>query len=167
MHLHRVRRPFLVDFTWLAEGIRIKGQWFPILKMRWVEGLTLNQFLEEYIEHRAALNQLAALWLKLGRELRDARGELARKARAVGLEVLEDVYLASLLYPAFWLVKQRNRRLLDGLEGEQLERRVAADIAGTADSRIGWVLRRVEELLRLRLPFGVRGLLTLQRGAGR
>src|ERR1700722_13678779 len=24
-HLHRARRPFLVDFTWLEQGIRIKG----------------------------------------------------------------------------------------------------------------------------------------------
>jgi pimeloyl-ACP methyl ester carboxylesterase len=71
-HLRRVRRPFLVDFTWLVEGIRIKGQWFPLLKMRWVEGFTLNQFLDEYADHHAAVNQLAGLWLKLARELREA-----------------------------------------------------------------------------------------------
>lgn len=97
----------------------------------------------------------------LGHERRYGRGELARKARASGLEVLEDVHLASLVYPAFWLVKQRNRRRYDDLEGEQLERRVAADIAGTSDSRIGRALRRVEEGLHLRLPFGVRDLVVL------
>jgi pimeloyl-ACP methyl ester carboxylesterase len=71
-HLRRVRRPFLVDFTWLEQGVRVRGEWFPVLKMRWVEGLTLNQFVEEYLGHGTALNQLASLWLKLARELRDA-----------------------------------------------------------------------------------------------
>src|SRR5271167_3941711 len=45
----------------------------------------------------------------LGHERRYGRGELAGKARSAGLEVLVDVHLGSLLYPPFWLVKQRNR----------------------------------------------------------
>src|SRR5262249_33877048 len=62
----------------------------------------------------------------LGHERRYARGELAAKARSSGLEVLEEVYLGSVLYPAFWLVKRRNRRRYGDLRGEALERRVAA-----------------------------------------
>lgn len=99
----------------------------------------------------------------LGHERRYARGELAGKAREAGLAVVEDRHLASLLYPAFWLVKQRNRRRFGHLEGEQLERRVAADIAGTSDSRVGRMLWRVEERLGLRLPFGIRNLVVVQR----
>lgn len=100
----------------------------------------------------------------LGHERRYARGELAGKAREVGLEVVGDRYLASLLYPPFWLVKQRNRRRYGHLEGAQLEQRVAADIAGTSDSGVGRMLWRVEEGLRLRLPFGIRNLVTVRRG---
>ncbi len=36
---------------------------------------------------------------------------------------------------AFWLVKQRNRRVHGGLHGDALERQVASDIARTHDSR--------------------------------
>jgi SAM-dependent methyltransferase len=45
----------------------------------------------------------------VGHERRYARHELAVKGRAAGLEIIEDSYIAALLYPAFWLVKQHNR----------------------------------------------------------
>jgi hypothetical protein len=80
--------------------------------------------------------------------------------------VLESRYLGSLLYPAFWLVKQRNRRRYDHLRGVALERRVAADIARTRDSRVGRLACRLEEaLLRygVRLPLGIRELLVVRR----
>ncbi len=44
-HLRGARLPFTVDFDFLQQGIRVHGQWFPVLKMQWVEGLTLNQFV--------------------------------------------------------------------------------------------------------------------------
>jgi SAM-dependent methyltransferase len=101
----------------------------------------------------------------LGHERRYERGELAGKAVEAGLEVIDDGYIASLLYPAFWLVKQRNRRRYGHLEGEALVQRVALDIANTRDSRVGRTLQRVEEGLRLRLPFGIRNVVALRRGA--
>jgi len=99
----------------------------------------------------------------LGHERRYGRGELAGKARGVGLDVIEDRYIASLLYPVFWLVKKRNRLRYGRLEGAALEQRVARDIAGTRDSRIGHALRRLEETLRVRLPFGIRNLVVLHK----
>jgi ubiquinone/menaquinone biosynthesis C-methylase UbiE len=103
----------------------------------------------------------------LGHERRYARHELSRKASAAGLEIVEDTYIASLLYPPFWLVKQRNRRRYAHLEGEALEQRVARDIASTSDSRIGRLLRRVEERVGLRLPFGIRNLIVARGTANR
>ena len=77
----------------------------------------------------------------LGHERRYGRGELADKARAAGLEVLEDAHLGALLYPAFWAVKKRNRRRYDHLRGAALEERVAQDIATTQNSPLGaWVM---------------------------
>jgi SAM-dependent methyltransferase len=101
----------------------------------------------------------------LGHERRYGRGELATKARAVGFEVLLDTHLGSVLYPPFWLVKKRNRRL-QPLAGEQLRARVAHDIAGTSDSRAGRVACALERrMLRagVRAPFGIRGLTVLRR----
>src|SRR5262245_57941271 len=36
-HLHQRGRRFTVEFRYLAEGVRVRGAWFPVLKMRWVE----------------------------------------------------------------------------------------------------------------------------------
>jgi len=36
-----------VDFEFLKQGILVGGKWYPILKMQWVDGVTLNQFLED------------------------------------------------------------------------------------------------------------------------
>jgi SAM-dependent methyltransferase len=102
----------------------------------------------------------------LGHERRYGRQELAEKAVSAGFEVLEDAYLGSLIYPAFWLVKQRNRRRFGRLDGAQLEHRVAADIAGTQDSHLGRLTCELERLLLdrgLRIPVGIRNIVTLRR----
>jgi SAM-dependent methyltransferase len=102
----------------------------------------------------------------LGHERRYARGELARKADGAGLEVLEDIHLGAPLYPAFWAVKQRNRRRHRDLEGEALAAKVREDIGRTTDSALGRLACRVEERLLARgvkLPFGIRGLTVLAR----
>ena len=101
----------------------------------------------------------------LGHERRYGPGELARKARSVGLKVLQDIYLGSLLYPPFWLVKQRNRRRFKDLTDDALQRRVAGDISHTKSSRAGWLACRIEDwLLRggICLPFGIRTLAVLR-----
>jgi hypothetical protein len=102
----------------------------------------------------------------LGHERRYARGELARKAHAAGLEVIEDIHLGAPLYPAFWAVKQRNRRRYGHLQGEPLEAKVRDDMARTRDSVLGRSACHLEErllALGVRLPFGIRGLTVLKR----
>jgi SAM-dependent methyltransferase len=102
----------------------------------------------------------------LGHERRYGRRELADKCIDAGLEVTEDTHIASLLYPAFWLVKQRNRRAKGALRGDALERQVAGDIARTHDSRAGEVTWRAERALAragVRLPFGIRSLVVARR----
>lgn len=102
----------------------------------------------------------------LGHERRYGRGELADKARRAGLEVIDDAYLGSILFPAFWLVKQRNRRRYGHLEGQALQARVASDIAGTRDTPVGHLACRLERTLLnrgVRLPFGIRGLTVVRR----
>jgi len=102
----------------------------------------------------------------LGHERRYGRGELADKARRAGLEVIDDAYLGSILFPAFWLVKQRNRRRYGHLEGQALQARVASDIAGTRDTPLGHLACRLERTLLnrgVRLPFGIRGLTVVRR----
>ncbi len=100
----------------------------------------------------------------LGHERRYGRGELAAKARAAGLEVLSDAHLGALLYPAFWAVKKRNRRL--ALGEEEVRARVANDIDTTEGSRVGALACAAERRLLhagVRLPFGIRGYTVVRK----
>jgi SAM-dependent methyltransferase len=104
----------------------------------------------------------------LGHERRYKRGELASKCAAAGFEVVADRFLASLLYPPFWLVKRRNRILHGELRGDALAARVSADIAKTHSSRLGELLWKLEARAQksgLTLPFGIRSLVIARRTA--
>jgi hypothetical protein len=72
LHLQRARLPFTIDFQYLHEGISIRGLWFPVVKMRWIEGQPLNAFVGAHLDRPALLNTLAQLWVRMARELRDA-----------------------------------------------------------------------------------------------
>jgi hypothetical protein len=63
---------FTVGFTFLGEGIKVRGRWLPALKMEWVEGLLLNQFVRENAGSPAALLGLLRSWVKLCQKLRAA-----------------------------------------------------------------------------------------------
>ncbi|MEM3486401.1 MAG: hypothetical protein QXI12_12365, partial [Candidatus Methanomethyliaceae archaeon] len=40
---------FIVPTDCLLQGIRVKGQWFPVIKMQWVTGKPLNIFIDQHI----------------------------------------------------------------------------------------------------------------------
>ncbi len=71
-HLVHHQRAFMVDFRYLEQGIRVQGQWYPVLKMRWVEGFRLNEFVAEHLDRGSLLERLAQMWVKLAQELREA-----------------------------------------------------------------------------------------------
>jgi hypothetical protein len=72
-HLRAAQLPFTVDFRYLDQGIRIQGRWFPALKMEWVEGFTLNEFVRANLDKPATLEALLQLWVRMARRLREAK----------------------------------------------------------------------------------------------
>jgi WD40 repeat protein len=78
-HLRQAEFPFAVEFRYLEEGVRVRGKWYPALKMQWVEGQTLNEFVGANCDKPAVLDALAQMWVKLARRLREggiAHGDL-------------------------------------------------------------------------------------------
>lgn len=71
-HLRQSRLPFAVGFEFLPTGMRVRGQGYPLLKMEWVEGLTLNEFVRQYADKPEQLKALLGLWVKLSKRLREA-----------------------------------------------------------------------------------------------
>ena len=61
-HLQQGSPPFMVQFQYLPEGIRIGGQWYPIVKMDWVEGFTVNEFVRQHADKPLVMYRLAKMW---------------------------------------------------------------------------------------------------------
>jgi hypothetical protein len=71
-HLRQTKLPFTVDFQYLPQGIRVGVRWYPILKMHWVDGLLLNEFVRGNLDKPAVLDALGQIWLRMAKRLREA-----------------------------------------------------------------------------------------------
>jgi formylglycine-generating enzyme required for sulfatase activity/WD40 repeat protein len=71
-HLVQAKLPFTVDFTYLEKGMRIRGEYYPVLKMQWVEGFLLNEFVRDNLDKPARLDALGQIWLRMAKRLHEA-----------------------------------------------------------------------------------------------
>ena len=152
-----------------------------------VDAVVSANTLEHVTDHERALEEVrrvlvpggrAALVVPAGPELYDAydahlghvrryaRGEMAGVARRAGLTVIDDGFLGTLVYPAFWAVKRYHRHRGRSLDTAGARARVERDIGATQGSRAGHWLCAVERRLArrgVRLPRGIRGITVVQR----
>lgn len=61
-----------VGFHFIDEGVRVNTSWFPILKMQWVDGLTLDRYVMSKLDDSVALNSLAEKFMHLCLDLQRA-----------------------------------------------------------------------------------------------
>ncbi|MBY0526974.1 MAG: hypothetical protein K2R98_26510 [Gemmataceae bacterium] len=71
-YLAQVQLPFMVEFKFLEQGIKVRGQWYPVLRMDWVEGFALNEFVKDHVSEPQVLGTLCQIWVKLAARLREA-----------------------------------------------------------------------------------------------
>ncbi len=62
--------PYLVDFEYVSHGIRVKTDWYPILKMDWVEGIAFDQYLRKHVGNRANIERLRSQFAKVVADLK-------------------------------------------------------------------------------------------------
>jgi hypothetical protein len=74
-HISGRQMPFLVGFSYLDQGIRVDGHWFPIVKMEWAGGELLSQYVGSNVDQPAVLRRLANEWRGVVGSLR--RGSMA------------------------------------------------------------------------------------------
>jgi len=72
-HLRKVRLPYDVNFQFLKQGIQIRSNWFPIVKMQWAKGDLLHSHIEKHLGYPAVLAALRAKWVILVRHLEAAQ----------------------------------------------------------------------------------------------
>lgn len=71
--------PYTVDFEYLHNGINLDGAWYPILKMQWVAGTSINDYVERHLKDAARLEQLRKDFSTMLRQLHErgiAHGDL-------------------------------------------------------------------------------------------
>lgn len=54
--------PYMVPFEFLVEGIRIGEDWYPVVRMEWVEGMTLNHWVERHLYEVNRIALAAEQW---------------------------------------------------------------------------------------------------------
>lgn len=61
-HLQGFFLPALVDFAYFPQGIRVRGHWYPLVRMEWIHGQQLHQYIEHHLRQGPVLERLAASW---------------------------------------------------------------------------------------------------------
>lgn len=65
--------PYTVDFQYLEQGIKVGSAWFPVLKMEWVNGITLDQYIREHWQNKSRIDALARNFKSMMQDLRRAQ----------------------------------------------------------------------------------------------
>ena len=71
-HLKAHPLPFTVQFDYQPEGILVRGTWYPILRMQWVDGPLLDEYVRSHLRNPRALQLLAHKWRACAREMQRA-----------------------------------------------------------------------------------------------
>ena len=61
-YLKAVLPETFVDFEYLPQGILVKSQWYPIVKMDWANGEPLDKFVRQNLDKPNAISGVAARW---------------------------------------------------------------------------------------------------------
>ena len=61
-YLIKVLPPSFVHFRYVERGISVRGDWYPIVKMDWVEGKSLSSFVGSRLNEPDTLQRIAAQW---------------------------------------------------------------------------------------------------------
>src|SRR5581483_8816774 len=64
-HLRAASLPYTVGFEYLRRGVRVRGSWYPILKMEWLQGQTLSEYLAARINDPSTLLRMADEWASM------------------------------------------------------------------------------------------------------
>lgn len=58
-----------MQFSYLEQGIKVKGSWYPVLKMEWLNGDLLNEYVEKNFSRAQSLQDLAVKFEKMMSQL--------------------------------------------------------------------------------------------------
>lgn len=131
--------PYTVDFLYLKRGIRIQGEWYPIVKMQWVQGDPLHVYVHKNLKNPQLLATLAIQWVQMVQVLgraQIAHGDLQHGNVLVVNSTLKLVDYDGMFVPA--LAGKRSTEL--GQPNYQHPRRTDLDFGPYLDRFSSWVI---------------------------
>jgi hypothetical protein len=138
-HLHSGSLDAVVGFDLLAQGIRVGGKWYPIVKMEWVEGPLLHDYIAQNLAKPEVLLALARKWTQLLRSLRQAgiaHGDLQH-----GNIIVADGHLKLIDYDGMFVPGLADfHGLEDGHRNYQHPARNGADFGPLMDHFSAWLV---------------------------
>lgn len=100
----KVNVPYFVEFRFLSDEMLVNGKRYPIVKMAWVEGQSLDRYVETNLHRPQLLLQLAAQLVKMVTDLEKsgiAHGDLQHGNILIGPDGLKLVDYDGLFVPTF------------------------------------------------------------------
>ena len=138
-YLSQQNCPYTVDFLYLQRGIRVRSQWYPVVKMGWAEGDSLDVYVQKNLGNSRALRDLAVQWVKMIQALQRAQiahGDLQHGNVLVVNSTLKLVDYDGMFVPT--LAGKRSAEL--GHPNYQHPRRSEFDFGPYLDNFSAWVI---------------------------
>ncbi|OJW23937.1 MAG: hypothetical protein BGO49_17280 [Planctomycetales bacterium 71-10] len=131
--------PCMVGFEFLARGILVGGRWHPILKMEWLDGISLNEYVGQNVNRPDVLRSLSRRWIDLMRSLKDAgiaHGDLQHGNVLVRAGELKLIDYDAMYVPALSGLQSHE----EGHRNYQHTERTGKDFHADLDNFSAWVI---------------------------
>ncbi len=139
---------YIVGFEYLEKGIRIKTDWYPVLKMDWIEGVNFDQYLRKHIGNRANLEKITNQFSRLVTDLKHigiAHGDLQHGNLIVQPSDLRLVDYDGMFVPS--LAGQKSNEL--GHPSYQHPQRSEANFTAALDDFSAWLIHNSLSILSI------------------
>ena len=70
-YLDQVNLPYFVNFDFLEKGILVKGKWYPLIKLLWIDGETLDVYIARNLNNPDKILNIANKFLQLVSDLKN------------------------------------------------------------------------------------------------
>ena len=138
-YLREINLPYMVSFEFISQGIKVNGQWFPILKMEWINGEPLNLYLEKNLHEPQNLEALASKFTTLIEDLRKysiAHGDLQHENILISNQQLKLIDYDGLYVPGLEAIPSNEY----GHRNYQHPSRSERDFGPNLDNFSAWVI---------------------------
>ncbi len=138
----------LLEFEYLLKGILVNGNWYPIVKMPWVEGHTLDQFVRKNMHNRQQLDRFQAQFTDLVLELE--RNDIAHGDLQHGNIIVRNKDLMLVDYDGIYVPAMAGEQANElGHVNYQHPQRSAEHFDATIDRFSAWIIHHSIYVLRL------------------